>query len=76
MILEIHYKSMFTEVLNELNMIVSSLMKDIQVNNYYELDYFCDETGNSHISLFIEEIESRRYPWNLYNSDDDTDEDE
>jgi hypothetical protein len=77
MILEIHYKSMFTEVLNELNIIVSSLMKDIQVNNYYELDYFCDETGNSHISLFMEEIDSIKYPWkNSYKTDDDDTDDD
>jgi hypothetical protein len=52
-------------------------MKDIKVNNYYELDYFCDETGNSHISLFMEEIDSRNYPWkNSFRTDDDNTDDD
>ena len=74
MILEIHYKSMFTEVLNELNMIVSSLMKDIELSDYYELDYYCDETSNPLISLITDEIDSIKHPWkDSFITDDDDD---
>lgn len=76
MILEIHYKSMFTEVLNELNIIVSTLIKDIQLSDNYELDYYCDETSNPLISLFMEEIDSIKYPWkDSFITDDETDDD-
>jgi len=70
MILEIHYKSMFTEVINELEIIVSSLIKNLQLVDNNDLDYFSDETGNSYIGMITDELHSYGH-YRVDNDDND-----
>ena len=65
-ILDIHYRSMFYNVINQLKMLIEDCKQGLEDIDVYDMDEFMTETGNTFAQQCFEQIkEIKRYqiPW-------------
>lgn len=65
-ILDIHYRSMFYNVMHELKILIEHCKQGLEDIDVYDMDEFMTETGNTFAQECLEQIqESKKYkiPW-------------
>ena len=64
-ILDIHYRSMFYNVIHQLKILIQHCKQRLEDIDVYDMDEFMTETGNTFAQHCFEQIKDKRYkiPW-------------